>query len=334
MLRRTLIAAYLLIQVGAPSSFAQTGTDAPGSLLLFPKIVSNSAEDTIIQISNAAATPVSLRCFYINGAPAPGTGLPLWSVTDFQIKLTPLQPTIWTIGDGLPPVPSDMRPAGLYPGPVPPVDEGFLGELRCVVVNSNESPVSRNVLTGDATIVELATGVARKYQATTFQGLSGNNGDNTLALDDGEYTSCPRILLMNHFFEGAIDPVAGLPMSTRLTLVPCSVDYETSAPGTSSVQFSVINELEQRFSASVEVQCFSSLLLSEISRTVFDASIQGTMVGQTRIRGVVDGNTQRGHAVIGIAEEIRGMNGPGTAMNLHTIGGNLQADIVVLSGTF
>lgn len=331
---RSLFLTLLLLAGSAGVALAQTGTDSPGSLLVFPLISSNNTEKTVVQISNAAATAVALRCFYINGAPAPGTGLPLWSVTDFQIKLTPLQPTVWTAGEGLPPMPPDMRQPGLYPGPVPPVDEGFLGELRCVVVSANESPISRNVLTGEATIVEVSSGVARKYQATAFQGLPGNNGDNILALDDSEYSSCPRLLLLNHFFEGALDPITNLPVTTRLTMVPCSVDYETSLPNTSSVQFTIVNELEQKFSASIEVVCFSSLMLSEISRTVFDAAVQGTLVGQTRIRGVVDGNTRRGHAVIGIAEEFRGAGGPGTAMNLHTIGGNLQADVVVLSGTF
>jgi len=139
---------------------------------------------------------------------------------------------------------------------------------------------------------------------------------------------------MNHFFEGAPDPVANTPVQTTLTLVPCSVDFEASTPGTASVQFTIINELEQRFSASLELVCFASVSLTQLSRTVFDYAIQGTLVGQTRIRAVVDGDTLHGHALLGIAEEFRGPNSLGTAMNLHFIGGNLQADVIELPAVF
>lgn len=336
MPRRLPFGALLLslaLAAGA-RAFADTGTDEPGSVIIFPKISSSATEETVIQLSNAAATAAELRCFYVNGAVSETSGTPVWSLTDFQIKLTALQPTVWTAGDGLPPMPPDMRPSGLYPGPVPPVGDSFLGELRCVVVNANESPVSRNILTGEATIVDRKTGAIRKYQATTLRGLPGNNGDNTLLLNDHEYTACPRILLMNHFFEGAPDPVSALPIHTTLTLIPCNVDFESSTPGTSSVQLTIINELEQRFSASLEVECFANVTLTEISGPVFDFSIQGTLVGQTRIRGLVDGDSMHGHSVLGVAEEFRGTSNLGAAMNLHIIGGNLQTDVVTLPSPF
>src|SRR5262249_6318471 len=123
-------------------------------------------------------------------------------------------------------------------------------------------------------------------------------------------------------------------LQTTLTLVPCSVDLEESFAGTSSVQFTVVNELELRFSASLDVTCFANLTLTQISRTVFDYAIQGTLVGQTRIRGIVDGDTAHGHALLGVAEEFRGSPALGAAMNLHFIGGNLQADVVVLPEAF
>lgn len=331
---RFLLTILLAVLFVPCPSRSDTSTDEPGSVIIFPKISSNSSEETVIQISNAAGSAAELRCFYVNGALVEDFGVPAWSITDFQLKLTALQPTVWTAGNGLPPVPPDMRPAGLYPGPVPPVGDGFLGELRCVVVSSNESPVSRNVLTGEATIINRTNGSARKYQATTLRGLPGNNNDNTLLLNDQEYTSCPRILLMNHFFDGAPDPVSGAELSTTLTLVPCSVDFELSNPGTASVQFTVINELEQRFSASLELTCFTNVKLTQISRPVFDFATQGTLVGQTRIRAIVDGDTTHGHAILGLAEEFRGGDTMGTAMNLHFIAGNLQADVIVLPASF
>ena len=57
-------------------------------------------------------------------------------------------------------------------------------------------------------------------------------------------------------------------------------------------------------------------------------------MGQTRIRAIVDGDTLHGHALLGVAEEFRGGADHGAAMNLHFIGGNLQADVVVLPSPF
>lgn len=212
---------------------------------------------------------------------------------------------------------------------------GFLGELRCVVVNDSETPISRNTLTGEATLIDRITHATRKYQGITVQGLAGNNGDNTLLLNDVEYSACPRVLLFNHFFDGAPDPVLlNTTIESNLTFVPCSADLEHTVPGSSTLQFNVANEFEQRFSASLPLTCFADVKLSDISRTVFNFALQGTMVGQTRIRPIVDADTGHGHGVVGIAEEFRDSGQTGTALNLHFIGGSLQPDVMVLPSNF
>jgi len=322
----------IALLIAARSVIAEVTTDQPGAILIFPDIVSDQVQDSIIQVSNAAGAQVFAHCFYINGA-TDENDQPLWSVRDFQITLTRQQPTVWVAGDGLPTQPPD-RPPDLYPGPIPPTGNGFTGELRCVVVDDNETPTSRNVLTGEVTIINRITHASRKYRGIAVPGLPGNNGDNTLLLNDVEYSSCPRVLLFNHFFDGAPDPVLSTPIESTLTFVPCSMDIEHSIPGTATLQFSVINEFEVRSSASIPITCFAAVALPDINRTIFDFAQQGTLVGQTRIRAVVDADSGHGHGVLAVAEELRDGGQTGAALNLHFIGGALQPDVIVLPTNF
>jgi hypothetical protein len=334
-----LLACLFLISGHASLSRAEVTTNQPGAILVFPKVVSDATRETIIQLSNATGSAVAARCFYINAALDPATQQPSWRVTDFQTKLTHLQPAFWVAGQGLPAVPPD-RPADLYAGPIPPVDVGFIGELRCVVVDSSESPVSRNALTGEATLINRQTHSTTKYQAVAIQGLAGNNDDNTLLLDDLEYDSCPRVLLLNHFFDGAPDPVLGTPITSTLTAVPCTEDLERGTPGNATLQFEIFNEFEQRLSASIPLNCFLDSPLSDLdgkpqsTRSIFNFALQGTLVGQTRIRPVIDADTQQGHGVLAIAEEFRDQGGVGSGLDFHFIGGNLQPDVMVLPSPF
>ena len=336
-----IVFVVLLLPVVAVQ--AEVSTDIPGAIVIFPKIVSDLNQDTIIQLSNATRGETFARCFYINAAIDPETQAPSWTVTDFQVHLTRLQPTTWIAGVGLPPTPPDTWPpeqADKYPGPVPPVGVGFVGELRCVVVNDNELPVSRNALTGEATIIDRNTHSTRKYRGVGIRGLPRNNNDNILLFNDVEYTTCPRILLLNHFFDDAPDPLLGTPINTNITFVPCSGNLEQTAPGTANLLFDVYNEFEERFSASFVVACYSDIRLSEIdspsnpARSVFNFALQGSLVAQTRIRPVADSSTQAGHGIVAIAEELRDGGTVGAALNLHFIGGNLQPDVFVLPTPF
>src|ERR1700687_4716504 len=196
LVRRLLLLALAVVLACADEGSAEVSTTQPGALLVFPKVVSDQNQDTLIQISNATGSRITVRCFYVNGATDVSTGQPSWLITDFKIVLTRGQPTVWVAGTGLPAAPPPNRPPDSYPGAVPPVSVGFLGELRCTVVNDSESPISRNALTGEATIIDRTTHMARKYQAISLQGLPANNGDNTLLLDDVEYDTCPRVLLL------------------------------------------------------------------------------------------------------------------------------------------
>jgi len=201
-----------------------------------------------------------------------------------------------------------------------------------------------------------------------------NNGDNTLVLGGnvcsggtnagdlcsrdadcsggscvsvGEYNGCPNILVLDHFFDGANDPVTGQQVTTDLTLVPCSedlltqmcsLDLRTQKPVTTSVQFLVFNEFEERFSTSRPVTCFDERPIwtvggtQTMGRSIFSAAVAGTLTGQTRIRGVPPLSVEAplfGHTLLGIAEEFRAGGGT-AAVNLHFSGGRPQSDYVYL----
>jgi hypothetical protein len=180
----------------------------------------------------------------------------------------------------------------------------------------------------------------------------------------GEYSACPDTLLFNHFAQGASDlvinqlgdcsdvctagPTPGKsctvdsncgtggtcggpcpgPISTELTLVPCSENIENQAWGSVTVWFSIFNEFEQPFSMSVTVNCFLNLFLDQIPPPGFNNlsyKVLGTLGAYTRI------NPNPGNGgVIGVAEEFRSATG-GSArtaaaiFNLHTEGNRFDA---------
>ncbi len=334
-----LIAALAVTLPSTASAQAEVSTDVPGAILVFPHVVSDGDNDTVVQVTNNTGSRIHLRCFYIDGRTNREDPNPTWFVTDFQATLTRLQPMIWVVGQGLPAVPPD-RPDDLYPGPIPPVSDGFHGSLRCMMVDDSERPIGVNALTGEATIVDRTSGASRKYSATSVRGFPDNDGDNTLLLDGEEYATCPRVLLLNHLFDDAPDPVTDSPIRSRVTFVPCSMDLEASNPGSATLQFEVFNEFEQRLSTSLGVSCYEQIELSNIdgasspSLSIFNFALQGTVAGLTRIRPVNDSGTNTGRGVIAIAEERRTDFDSVADVHVHYIGGNLQADVMVLPDPF
>jgi hypothetical protein len=330
-----------------------------GSIIIFPKVVWDGQRDTIIQISSNRNDMVHARCFYVNAAPPSPGSPPQCYETDFEIWLTRKQPTIWVASQGrsarfMVSGDTDMVDGavgyeyGFAPGLIPPVQEGFIGELKCVQVDAGDAPYRGNNLQGEATIRNLAGDVS-EYNAIAFQGnpdLGVSEGDaDDLFLDytaasDGEYSACPDTLLLNHFAQGADDPVidqlcAGAPcssepLSTELTLIPCSQNLENQIFGKVTIQFVVYNEFEQPFSTSTTVSCFLNLPLDQIGapgNNPFTYTVLGTLGAYARI------NPNPGDGgVIGVAEEFRSVDydgevGPTAAasFNLQTEGNRLDA---------
>lgn len=204
----------------------KTTTEEGASILAFPKVLADGPTDTLVQITNISNNMVHARCFYVNAA-LDLFGNPLWQVTDFHIWLTKQQPTHWQVSTGRFVDPTDTcivggvivpstacHDAGLDPGAVPPVPDGFTGELKCVEVDVADTPIGGNHLKGEATV---KTGPdVSKYNALGIQGtdLAGETG-NELRLDQpldsdevvGQYAACPNVLIVNHLAEGVTDPV-------------------------------------------------------------------------------------------------------------------------------
>ena len=344
--------------VVAAGARADVTTEKGASILVFPKVQADGTYDTVIQIANTSNSMVHAHCFYVDATPV-GT----WQETDFWIWLTKQQPTHWLVSTGRRVDPLDgffSDGSGFDPGHVPPMFD-FEGELKCVEVTESGEPMIGNHLKGEATIkvVESAPGMgiaelgATRGDVATYNaiGIRGNAeaaAGNPLLLDGQMYDACPAKLIVDHFATGAESPVAGRyrfggqdrlesSISTELTLVPCSEDFENQTAKSVTIQFLIYNELEQRFSASTTVNCYLSTELTKIDsptapeRSAFSRPVLGTDVAHTEITPVVQSDGTTG-AVIGVVERVVSVSGltntasARAAYNLHTDGDLIPDD--------
>jgi len=223
---------------------------------------------------------------------------------------------------------------------IPPVPEDpFVGELRCIAIDANHTPVARNDLKGELITTEADDEQldVSGYNAIGIQ-ATGTMVDpaNELVLGgpDAEYNGCPNYLILNHFFDEAQNPVplSDTTIFTEITLVPCTVDYLRQIPGAAVVQYLVFNEFEQRFSTSKTVRCFDETVLCNIDtpqceRSIFNVGVSGTLTGQTRMQPL-------GSGLLGIAREfhinnnIEGLHT--AAFNIHMQGQRENPDRITL----
>jgi hypothetical protein len=289
---------------------------------------------------------------------------PLWVETNFTLTLTLAQPVGWSAGEGLltngqcsasSPIPgaacnvdADCSPGTCVPLPVgriQPLSPLFIGELKCVEVDAVGTvvPINANDLKGEASIYTVASGQSgfvdvRSYNAIGVQAVSSDGttqNDQVMCLGattgstecaTAEYAQCPSTLILNHWFDDAFGPFED-PVSTDLTLVPCSEDLVTQTPTTTAIQLLVFNEFEQRFSASTRVTCYKETQLSDIDSprshqgSIFNVFVQGTLTGQTRIRPLTGSETDTGHGLLAVAEEFH-QNRGSAAFNVNYSGTN------------
>ena len=304
-----------------------------------------------------------------------GLCLPGWVETDFDIILTARQPIQWKASQGLPSTDQDVPlPFGICTGNqfircgsdvdcaqfgagtctqsnvgtrIPPVAEDpFVGELKCIAVDVNGTPIARDELKGEANIetstegnLDVASYNAIGIQSTTKSG--GAIANNPLMLgpgSNGDYNGCPNVLILNNFFDTAIDPVSGDTITTDLTLVPCSEDFLRQIGGSAVVQYLVFNEFEQRFSTSRAVNCFQEIQLCNIdtpqcAHSIFNVAVAGTLTGQTRLTPI--GIPPLASGLLGVAIERHTPDAKTTltrsaAFNLHFAGARDNADTITL----
>ena len=196
------------------------------------------------------------------------------------------------------------------------------------------TPACRNDLEGGATVTEVAGDInPMRYNAVGLRTTDFNNGDNVLVIggsDAPEYQPCSQVLVLNHFFDGAVDPVSGTALTqSELSLVPCTQDFLLQQVPRVTAQFLVYNEFEQRFSTSRLVDCLLDSPISLIdttqpTRSIFSAAVAGTVAGQTRITGV-------GGGLIGSAQlnfEGAGIGRAGSGYNLNQFADRDDADFI------
>ncbi len=349
------LGALALVGSASAQERNEISTEVSGSVLVFPKIIADSTTDTVIQIDNTGNPMAHAHCFYVNAAPrnpafpAGPLNPPQWSETDFDIWLTRQQPTHWVASGGRRTQGEAFGQdgSGFDPGLIPPVPQGFRGELKCIQVDSAGAPFTGNKLMGKAILLDADGSDASSYNAIAIPGNSGLSGaqigsDLELNLTDnspgGEYAACPDVWIFNHYAHGTPDPAltspdsinaagcgvngVNCPINTTLTMVPCSEDLENGVPGSVGISFVTYDEFESRLSAATTVDCFLDAPLSQISSAFTPGALGGSTTRHTRIRP----NPGQG-GVLAIAEEtrLRGGESARAAYNLQFTGNRYDA---------
>ena len=331
-----VVVAWLCAVPGLARGQATTAEGA--SVLVFPRVIADGTWETTIQIGNGANRLLYARCFYVNGAltnPAlpPGSlNPPLWTPMEFSLVMVRQQPTHWVASRGRlndPTDPScrqttpDCDGAGFDPGAVPATPSGFTGELRCVEVDASGAPWSGNALYGVATLTHLLSGEVVKYPAVGLPGLETNNADRTLCLGGdardgcprgGEYAGCPREWIVSHPSDADDRPVDGAARGTDLTVVSCPENLETQVPAPLKLTLQVTNELEQSFSATTTITCWTDQRLSDINPILQRDVLGGDWV-QTRVRA----NRDTPHGFMLVQQTVRQTEQPPTFSAAGTV---------------
>jgi len=123
-------------------------------------------------------------------------------------------------------------------------------------------------------------------------------------------------------------------VSTELTVVPCTENFETQVPTAVTIQFSVTNEFETSFSASTTVTCWANTTLEGISNAFTRDALQ-TDFAQTRMRPA-GGPSTSGFLIV--AEEFHTVRINGVtktasaAVNAHQEGDRPGPDLITIPG--
>ncbi len=166
-----------LALAGATAAVAAPDHDNPSGVVIFPKIVVDTANgiDTRLHLSNASSRPNGqdssdqmAHCFYVNAnnhctntgtvcssfadcedGGVFGACVPGWIETNFDIFFTQAQPIGWVASEGLAGDDLPCRATFLNPNPcvglgsnsgtrIPPISEDpFIGELKCIQAASD-----------------------------------------------------------------------------------------------------------------------------------------------------------------------------------------------------
>lgn len=201
----------------------------PSAFLIYPLVESSVDTDTIIELNNMTNSSVTVKCIFVDADDCRGL--------NFYINLTALQPLSWLASTGRSSNGTRISPPFLGEG-----------ELKCFVQPRSTALSSHNAVQGRA-IVNEPNGSTIGYNAIGIRRLQPGSFSGTLSLDGITYEQCADRL---HFHALASQATS----DSELILVPCTEDLERVRPGTTPVQFAVINEFEQHTSGSVSLTCY------------------------------------------------------------------------------
>jgi hypothetical protein len=285
--RLTFGVAFALLVCSVAGAADNRGyTNQKGSLLMFPKIVVDTAGgvDTFVDITNAGDSDVWVTCYWVDGAPG-------WKHPDFHFKLTVRHPAYFRASDGLP----GPMGAGVQQFPADP----GAGELKCWATTDLGVQVKHNFLKGEAVINDTANGSAWEYAAWAFQcrravttGKRCGDADGTINLNGTDYDYCPKTLELDFFSSndklGQSTPLGGA-LDTDVAFVPCDQDLtQAGEPVTTKEKYEIWDENEiKRTGLTRCMTCFDEVKLSAIG-TTFRRSVLHTEKGLARIDGVAD----------------------------------------------
>ena len=282
-IRRVAVAVTALV-ISTAAAPAQVTSERGASILVFPKVVADASGDTVIQLANLSDNSVEAFCAYVSSAS--GT----WQSLGFSVALGPDRPTHWSAAGGRTP------PAGKDTTDVPAAPAPFHGELLCVQVGVDGSPLGGDGLGGAATLVDLSGGAVATYAATGLRGGGYfNDGDDNLCIGGApsdtcivgaEYDGCPAEWILDLPADGSSDAQLGQgsQVSTRLTAVPCSQDLRDATPTSLTLHVTVFNALAQQFTGSIAVDCWTDLALSDVGGQIFTSAVLGTDYAEARFR--------------------------------------------------
>jgi hypothetical protein len=282
----------LFVSAPAPT-VAQPPQKLPSALLVFPLLQSNGFQDTRVELVNLSGLNIELQCFYIYEQSCLEVG--------FFLDLTPHQPVTWLTSEG-----------AFVPFTNIAIPPFFgQGELKCAVVAARPELEYHNAIQGRATIFA-ENGQTVSYGATAFRRISEGPYTGIFNLNNSTYTACPNRL---HF-----QVLTDESLPNDIVLVTCDEDLITQTPKDVNVQFIVINEFEQSFSASLGFECFDRRAVSEIA-TFFTRPVLGTDTAHIIARGV-------GGGILGLAIDAVSFDGSvRTAGNEPSLEGSRSATV-------
>lgn len=324
-----VLAVLMWLPLG--SAHGQLAIERPSSLLVFPRVVADALLETHIEIGNSSGSLVNARCFYLGSANAESVR------SVFDIAIPRSMSTHWVASIGRPvdlndlPCSAENRAcdgAGIDPGEVPALPDGFRGELLCVETDASGAAFAGNHLLGTATQVTRASGDVTRYAALGGGGFETGDGDSVLCLGDSgnppcmfgaEYDSCPNVWILDLRPDNARLNVEA-EVNTMVTIVPCDQNLAAGTTTPVSVRFTALTALGATLMKEMPIDGWTELDLSAIDLT---ASTLGDAAIELRI-------SSSEHGIFVLGGEQRSAGAAEVAVQGAHVGIRSAGDVIVL----